>query len=351
MNLDVRLTKNIGDFSLDCAFTLTSARAGLFGPSGSGKSTLMHLLAGLDSRAAGHIRFDGETLFDSSRAIDVRPEKRRIGVVFQHAHLFPHMKVLDNLLYGYNRLPKEQRRIEPEPLLAVLELNGLTHREVTTLSGGERQRVALARTILTCPRLILMDEPLTGLDEERKFQIIPYLDRVFTEYGIPLIFISHSLIEMRMMTREVLVLKNGQVARQMETETFAKTSWDEGARSYVNLLELGPSTPHGDLFCYRWGNNTLILTEAGENATQLFELDAREILLFKRHPEATSARNLLNCKVVGLFQSGNRIRVELETGGKRLIAQIVPESVRELAITEGSEVIAAFKATAFSRVF
>jgi len=351
MKLDVQLKKNIGDFTLDCTFSLSANRAGVFGPSGSGKSTLMHLLAGLDIADSGSIRLDDHVLFDSSRNINTKPEERRIGVVFQHAHLFPHMSVRKNLLYGYQRTAREEKRIEPEGLFRVLGVDSLENRNVTTLSGGERQRVALARTLLTCPRLILMDEPLSGLDEERKFQIIPYLERVFGEYSIPLIFISHSLLEMRMMTDDVLVIEKGKITRQLETESFARTTWDTGRKGYINLISLGKSHPHHDLYSYGWGDNRLILTEPGEAAENLFELDAREIILFKRHPEATSARNLLQCKVLQVYMSGNRARVELDTGGKNLIAQIVPESVRELGITEGSEIVAAIKASAFARIF
>lgn len=261
------------------------------------------------------------------------------------------MNVRRNVLYGYSRTAKENRRIDPDTLLKVLGIESLQARNVTTLSGGERQRVALARTLLTCPQLILMDEPLSGLDEELKFQIIPYMNRVFNEYAIPLLFISHSLLEMRMMTEKVLVMENGKVRQHIDTESLAKTSWDTGRRGYINLLTLGPSRPHHDLFAYDWGDTTIILTEPGETEDNLFELDAREILLFKRHPEATSARNLLRCRVKQVYMSGNRARVELECSGKQLIAQIVPESVVELGIAEGCEVVAAIKASAFRRIF
>ena len=350
MLLDVRLTKKVGNFQLDSSFSLSSPRTGIFGPSGSGKSTLMNLLAGLAAPDSGHIRIAGETIFDSGSGIDLKPEKRGIGVVFQHAHLFPHMDVQRNALYGYKRTRPENRRIEPGKLFEILGIDALMDRRVTTLSGGERQRVALARTVLACPRLILMDEPLNGLDEGHKFQIIPFLNRVLAEYGIPLLFISHSMLEMRMMTDEVLVFDNGRVDRQMATETLARSSW-EGARSYVNLLKLGRPSPHSDLFAYRWGESTLILTEEGYGGENLFELDAKEILLFKKHPEATSARNLLKCRIVQMYRSGNRVRVVLECGGRQLIAQVVPEAVRELDIREGCWVIAAIKASAFKRIF
>ncbi len=351
MQLDVKLKKMIGGFQLDVDFSLAGQRIGIFGPSGSGKSTLMNLLAGLTSADSGHIRLEDTILFDSSQKINLMPEKRRIGVVFQHAHLFPHMSVRNNVLYGWKRTRPENRRIDPELLFEVLGISPLLERGVISLSGGERQRVALARTMLTCPRLILMDEPLSGLDENLKFQIIPYLNRVFTEFQIPLLFISHSMLEMRLMTEEVLVVEKGSVKQKVATEELARSSWNYGRQGYVNLLKFGPSTPHHDLYMYQWGNTNLILTESGEKEENLYELDAREIILFKRHPEATSARNLLTCRVRQVYMSGNRARVELVCGENLLIAQIVPESVRELQIEQGSEIIAAIKASVFKKIF
>jgi molybdate transport system ATP-binding protein len=350
VQLDVKLKKKVGDFQLDTDFSLSGRRIGIFGPSGSGKSTLMNLLAGLIQADSGYIRLEETVLFDSSKKINLMPEKRRVGVVFQHAHLFPHMSVRSNVLYGWKRTRSENRHIDPEMLSEVLGIGPLLERSVRTLSGGERQRVALARTMLSCPRLILMDEPLSGLDENLKFQIIPYLKRVFTEFQIPLLFISHSMLEMRLMTEEVLVVEQGCIKQQLATEELARSSWNYGRQGYVNLLKLGPSSPHHDLYLCQWGDTNLILTEPGEKEENLYELDAREIILFKRHPEATSARNLLKCRVRQVYMSGNRARVELACSENLLIAQIVPESVRELQIEPGSEVIAAIKASVFKKI-
>jgi molybdate transport system ATP-binding protein len=350
MQLDVAVHKKLGSFRFDAEFSLTGRRVGIFGTSGSGKSTLMHLLAGLLKPDSGCISLDSLTLFDSAAGINLRPEKRRIGVVFQHAHLFPHMSVRRNLLYGWRRTPEHERRLQPEAIIEVLNLQHLLDRGVNMLSGGERQRVALARTVLTCPRLILMDEPLTGLDEELKFQIIPYLITFFSTFDIPLLFISHSLLEMRLMTEQVLIVEGGQVARQMATEELARSSWAAPRQGYANLLRLGRPEPRGDLWAYQWGDARLVLTEEGRGEENIFELDAREILLFKRHPEATSARNLLPCIVGRLFTVGNRVRVELQCGPRQLIAQIVPEAMREMELAEGNEVVAVIKASAFQRL-
>ena len=350
MELEVDIEKHNGSFHFSASFSLSARRCGIFGPSGSGKSTLMHLLAGLQNPDRGTIRLGGQTLFDSGAGINRAPEERRIGVVFQHAHLFPHMDVKHNLLYGWRRTPAAKRRITPEALTKILNLGGLLDRGIHRLSGGERQRVALGRTILACPQLILMDEPLSGLDEELKHQIIPYLKKVFREFDIPLLFISHSLREMRLMTDEVLVFRQGTLTGQMATDALARSNMAAGGQGYANLLELGRPWPVGDLWAYRWGDSELILTEQGERDENLFELDARDIVLFKQHPLATSARNLLACRVVGTFRVNNRVGVELACGSSRLVAQIVPESVHELGIVEGAEVVAVIKASSFRKI-
>jgi len=311
----------------------------------------MNLMSGLELPDSGYIRLGDTVLFDAKRKINVKPDQRNVGVVFQHAHLFPHMSVKRNLFYGYKRVKPENRLIDPEGLFKVLGVTQLLSRDVATLSGGERQRIALARTVLSNPRLILMDEPLSALDEGHKFQIIPYLKKVFNRYGIPMIFISHSVLEMRMMTDEVLVVKQGCIHQHSETEELVRKSWGSGLEGYVNLLNLGGASPDKDLFRYQWGGINFILTEPAEGEENLFELDSRDILLFKRHPEATSARNLLQCTVVDIYGSGNRVRVELACGDEHLIAQIVPESVRELGIEKGAMVVAAIKASAFKKIF
>ena len=351
MKLEVSLEKELGDFSFAADFSVTGCRVGVFGPSGSGKSTLMHMLAGLLRPDLGSIRLDGETLFDDAAGINLAPEKRRVGVVFQHAHLFPNMSVRRNLLYGYRRTARAARRIDPEALIEVLDIEGLLGRDVLSLSGGERQRVAIGRTVLSCPRLILMDEPLSGLDEGLKYQIIPYLKRVFAEFEIPLLFISHSLNEMRLMTGPVLEFANGRLQSQSTADELALRRMGTSQVGYINLMELQDPRPYDGLFTYQWGGQELILSAGGEETAGMFELSSKDITLFKRHPEASSARNLLHCRVKKLFEAGNRIGVELECQGQQLVSQVVGEAARDLGLEQGSEVIAVIKASAFRRLY
>jgi len=351
MKLEVSLRKQLGPFNLAADFDVTGERLGVFGPSGSGKSTLMHLLAGLLKPDHGSIRIDGDTLFDSAKGINLPPERRRIGVVFQHAHLFPHLGVRRNLLYGYRRIPASERKIDPQDLIDVLGLGPLLERDVVSLSGGERQRVALGRTLLACPRLILLDEPLTGLDEKLKYQIIPYLQKVFAEFAVPLLLISHSLNEMRLLTGQVLEFAGGNYIGQTSAEELARRGMGTSQIGYINLLELRNPRLHDGLFCYGWGDQEIVLSAGADQAVGMFELSSKDITLFKRHPEATSARNMLRCKVVKLFGAGNRIGVELDCGGRQLVSQVVAEAVHDLGLQPGSEIIAVIKASAFRRLY
>ena len=351
MFLDVDVKKSFTEFQCDIKFSTETGKCGVFGPSGSGKSTLMHMLAGLLKPDEGHITLHGVTLFDQKAGINLAPDKRRVGVVFQHAHLFPHMSVKKNLFYGLNRIPPLERTIDPEELLRVLQVDHLLERRVTKLSGGERQRVALGRTILACPYLILLDEPLAGLDGMLKYQIIPHLQRVFAKFSIPMLFISHSLQEMRMMTNEVIVMKQGRAAQQLSTEDLARTMLGSGGKGYTNLLQLDSPKDLGQLMSYRWGNITLMLVKMENRSAGQFALNSRDILLFKKHPEATSARNMLPCTVRNTYQTDWLVGVELDCGGNILIAEIVPQSLEEMEIRPGSELIAVFKASAFQRLY
>jgi molybdate transport system ATP-binding protein len=351
MNLEVSLEKKLGDFSFATEFISRCRRIGVFGPSGSGKSTLMHMLAGLLKPDRGFIRLNGETLFDGNSKINRTSDRRRLGVVFQHAHLFPHMGVRRNLLYGYKRISREERRIDPKALIEVLNLGHLLDRGVGTLSGGERQRVALGRAVLSCPRMLLMDEPLNGLDEGLKYQIIPYLQKVFTEFEIPLFFISHSLNEMRLMTDEVLEIARGRLCEQTSAHELAMRRMGATRTGFTNLLELHDPRPRGGLYVYRWGKEELVVAADSADKVAMFELSSKDITLFKRHPEATSARNLLHCRVKRLFDAGHRIGVELDCNGWHLVAQVVDEAVEDLGLASGGEIFAAIKASAFTRLY
>jgi molybdate transport system ATP-binding protein len=192
-----------------------------------------------------------------------------------------------------------------------------------------------------------MDEPLSALDDALRFQIIPYLKSVSEYFDIPYLFISHSLIEMRLMTDSALVFEKGDLVEQVSSEQLARNRMGQSQAGYINLLKLGRPIESSGLFAYPWGAGRLLLSAGSDQDTCTAELSSKDIILFKQHPEAISARNLLECKVRSLFCSGRKIGVELECAGNTLIAEVVQDAVDELNITPGSTIYAAIKASAF----
>ncbi len=350
MELRVAVKKEYSSFSLDAEFTIEGERIGIFGPSGSGKSTLVSLIAGLHRPDHGFVLLDGETLFDSRAGLDVRPEHRRISVVFQRPHLFPHLSVRGNLLYGYKRCSAHNRNITLDSVTKVLKIDNLLDRGIKNLSGGEKQRVAIGRAVLSNPRLLIMDEPLSAVDDALKFQIIPFLKNTCQVFRIPYLFISHSLLEMRILTDQLLNLVEGRIVERTTAEDLARARMGEAWGQYTNLLKLTEPRQVDGYYAYRWGKQELFISAGVDEPETLFELSSTDIILFKRHPEAVSARNLLKCTVVDVFETGSRMGVELECGGQRLVAQVTSRAVHDLSIEKGNEVYAAIKAVAFNRL-
>ena len=221
--LRVDVTKQLGEFSIAASFASEGRVTGLFGASGAGKTSLVNMIAGLLRPDRGSIAIDGETLDDSTDNLHTPAHRRRIGYVFQDARLFPHLDVRGNLDYGrrMNRLaddPAQRKRVTD-----LLDIGNLLDRRPGQLSGGERQRVALGRALLAQPRLLLLDEPLGSLDEERKLEILPYLVRLRDEANVPMVYVSHDAAEMRQLATQVVMLRRGRVTAFGGTEVLPGT--------------------------------------------------------------------------------------------------------------------------------
>lgn len=211
MTLDIDVSLKRGDFTLDARFATGDGVTALFGRSGSGKTTVVDLIAGLLRPDRGRIAINGEVLVDTERRIFTPPHRRAVGYVFQEARLFPHLSVRNNLLYGRWMAGKAPDRAQFERLADLLGLNGLLQRQVTSLSGGEKQRVAIGRALLAKPRILLLDEPLASLDDERKEEILPVLERLRDNQEIPIVYVSHSLPEVARLATAIVVLERGSV--------------------------------------------------------------------------------------------------------------------------------------------
>jgi molybdate transport system ATP-binding protein len=209
--LRVDVAKRLGAFTLEVAFASEGRVTGLFGASGAGKTSLVSMIAGLVTPDRGTIAIDGDVLDDSTQHLHIPAHRRRIGYVFQDARLFPHLDVRKNLDYGRRMNGLARDPAQEERVTGLLNIGHLLDRRTGSLSGGERQRVALGRALLARPRLLLLDEPLGSLDQERKAEILPYLTRLRDEVGIPMVYVSHDPDELRLLASQVAVLKGGRI--------------------------------------------------------------------------------------------------------------------------------------------
>lgn len=209
-DLEVSLGYTIGSFRLSLGFKTSARLLAVSGPSGAGKTTLINMIAGLIRPDTGVIRINGRKLFDSKNNINIPVYKRKIGYVFQDGRLFSHLNVRNNILYGklFNR---QKSDIEFDNIINILGLESLLLRGTTQLSGGERQRVAIGRALLSAPELLLMDEPLASLDQARKDDILPYIERLRDDIKVPIVYVSHNLQEIERLADEILSIKDGMI--------------------------------------------------------------------------------------------------------------------------------------------
>lgn len=228
-SLEISLRHKIGNLNLQLDFS--TSRAGLtavFGRSGSGKTTLINILSGLMKPDSGRIDLYKNVVFDSATGINLPPQRRNIGYVFQEGRLFPHMKVKTNLLYGVRPGLRSEQRIFLDEVVELLGISHLLHRRPHHLSGGEKQRVAIGRALLMNPDLLIMDEPLAALDDMRKHEILPFIEKVRDEIATPIIYVTHSVAEIHRLANTVLVMRDGHL--------LASGTVDE-VEKYLSLTE------------------------------------------------------------------------------------------------------------------
>lgn len=199
-------------FSLRAAQLIDAPITGILGASGSGKSTLLGVIAGLLKPQRGHIKLNNKILYDATKKIWIPPHKRHMGLVFQDGQLMPHMNVRRNLLYGYEHVAPTERRFGLDAIVGLLEIGHLLERRPNALSGGEKQRVALGRAVLYSPDYLLLDEPLSALDERLKQQILPFFERIYAECHIPMIYVTHAQSELERLTDTRLYVRDGMLA-------------------------------------------------------------------------------------------------------------------------------------------
>lgn len=230
MNLHLQQIRlPLADFTLEIDAAFDRPITGIFGPSGAGKTSLLELIAGLRRPVAGKVKMDGQILCDSEAGLHLAPRFRRIGYVPQDLALFPHLSVRANLLYGHRPQLGENDNFSLSHVAEVMEISALLERDVTSLSGGEQQRVGFARAILSAPRLLLLDEPMSSLDSRLKTRLIPFLHRIRDEFRIPFVYVTHDASELIALSDEVLLLERGHLAGRGSPDALLHTR--EGAPS------------------------------------------------------------------------------------------------------------------------
>ncbi|WP_119274153.1 molybdenum ABC transporter ATP-binding protein [Taklimakanibacter deserti] len=354
MTLLVDIRVSYGDFTLEVAqeFALSGV-TGLFGPSGSGKSTLLRVIAGLETRARGRVLMGSEVWQDESSRVPA--ERRGVGYVFQDTRLFPHLSVAGNLSYAWRRA-KGLNGPGLEEIIAALDLAPLLSRRPSALSGGEKQRVAVGRALLTAPKILLMDEPLAALDDARKAEILPYLERLRDQSRVPILYVSHSVGEVARLAQNMVVLRGGRVLRAgsaVDVLSDPDAVPMVGPREAGAVVEARVVAHHEDgltELAVSAGRLWLPRIEAHPGDILRLRIPAQEVILARARPEGLSALNILPVTVTEVrMGEGPGAIVQLQAGSDRLLARLTRRSVDALGLEPGAQVHAVIKSVALAK--
>lgn len=358
LTLAARLSLPGFDLDIDEALALDGVTA-LFGPSGGGKTTVLRIIAGLERGAGGRIALGGAVWADSGQGLLLPAHRRPVGYLFQDARLFPHLDVAGNLRFAERRSRDGDSAITMDGIVEALDLAPLLNRRVGTLSGGERQRVALGRTLLTRPRLLLLDEPLSALDIGRKADILPYLEAAPRRYGIPTIFVSHSVEEVSQLANEVVVLADGQVqtrgpaARVLERLDLQSITGHFEAGVLLETQVIGHD-PEFHLTRVDLEGQTITMPmvaglERGDRVR--LRVRARDVAIATAPPQAISIRNVVSGVIREIETEAETAFAEvfIAVGGQRLRSRITRQSVAELGLQVGAPVYGLIKSISFDR--
>lgn len=355
MSLSLTLRHRFPGMQLDVNFVAPRGVTVLFGRSGSGKTTVVNAVAGLLQPDRALIRLEDRVLTDTDARHNLAAHRRRIGYVFQDPRLFPHLSVRQNLRYGRWFAPKP----EADPFDRVVDLLGigaLLQRRPGTLSGGEKSRVALGRALLSNPQLLLMDEPLAALDDQRKSEILPYLERLRDEVQIPILYVTHSAAELARLATTVVVLEQGRVRH---AGPVAAMLADPDLAPMLGLREAGAVIP-ATIAAQEADGLTRLQTSGGVlylprvdgdvGVALRIRIHAQDVMLARDRPEGLSALNILPATVRSVrIGDGPGALVQLQVGSDLMLARITRRSVENMGLIPGTACFAVLKSVAVAR--
>jgi molybdate transport system ATP-binding protein len=355
--LNIKVKKKLGGFFVDV--DLSAGDAGvtaLFGRSGAGKTSVINMVAGLTRPDEGRIEVRGRILFDSAQFIDVPPEKRRCGYIFQDGRLFPHLTVKANLMYGMKLVARTERYVHFDQVVEILGIGHLLSRRPARLSGGEKQRVAIGRALLTSPSLLLMDEPLASLDGARKAEVLPFIARLPRELSIPILYVTHSLDEILNLADKVVILDSGKVVAEGSVEdALSRFDLQHLAGPFDEGVVLGTVVEEHE----RTGGLTRLRFSGGVLKVPLFDVPvgdrirvrirSRDVAIALRRPDKISVQNIFPATVEEIVEtSESLVDVRLNIGCP-LLSRITPAAKTDLKLSPGQPVFALVKSVAISR--
>lgn len=352
--IDVAVALKVGAFNLDVAFKNGQGVTALFGQSGSGKSLTLALIAGLMRPDKGYVRLNGKILVDAEQGVFIAMHRRRIGLVFQDSNLFPHLSVKQNLLFGRWFAPPREREIEFDAVIETLGIGALLPRSPARLSGGERQRVAIGRALLSCPKLLLFDEPLAALDMERKLEIMPLIERLRDEFRIPMVYVSHAIEEVVRLAATIVVIDAGKVtaiggpgevfgtaAAHMLENRFDRSS-------VVTMKVCGANAAYGLTELKHPSGAVWLAGPAGPvgGAARVL-IKATDVVLSLEPPRHLSVRSVLSGRIGAIEHNGPLAMVEIALEGEgHLFAMATRHALDELGLVRGAPVFALIKTSA-----
>ncbi len=350
IRLDFR--KSLGSFTLEVNCTLETKVSAFLGVSGSGKSTLLNCVSGTLTPDEGEIAFGDEILYASASKINLPPEKRRFGYVFQEGYLFPHLTVAQNIRYG-----------QPNPrtssdVIDVLEISELLQRYPKELSGGQRQRVAIARALAMEPRMLLMDEPLAALDSALKGRIIPYLHHIKEAFETPILYVTHTFSEAMALADEAFLIADGEIMasgepHQLLTAPAAMPIAQLTGVENILFLPVVASDKARGLTSLEIGDQSLVIPYIEAEVGEVVPVAIRaEDIIISLDPNLTiSARNILLGKIRDLDIRSERTWLSILVERYHLAVKITHQAREELQLKENLEVYCVIKASAINRLW